>query len=177
MSRTIRRTGGRNEMNAQWGALNSLVLLLAFSTLSAPGIGNGTTAGTLRTTASADYRIVNRQYTKGSTDDLWDLSGETDTAAGEYRAYYLCVDSSGTASVVAGTADASSEAAALAQLPTHDETKSILGVFVAGPATDFDDAGGLAAQGTIHDGIPDGVPVGVPGEKYAAPQTITLVGA
>ena len=177
MSRNIRRTGGRAELNAQWGVLNSLLMLLAFSTLSDPGIVNGTTAGNLQTSASADFRISNRVYTKAATDDLWDLSGETDTAAGKYRAYWLYLDAAGAASFVASSSDGDSAAEALSLLPAHDDTKSILGVFVAGPATDFDDAGGLAAQGIIHDGIPAGVPVGVRGESYAAPERIALVGA
>uniref|UniRef100_UPI00261DAF36 hypothetical protein n=1 Tax=uncultured Nocardioides sp. TaxID=198441 RepID=UPI00261DAF36 len=41
-----------------------------------------------------------------------------------------------------------------------DGTKAVVGVFVAAPECDFDDAGGLAAQGTIHDGIPEGAALG-----------------
>ncbi|MEL6346886.1 MAG: hypothetical protein AAFV53_27485 [Myxococcota bacterium] len=174
MPTIIRRTGRRDEQDGVAKAISSLILLLAFSTLSAPAIGNGTTAGTLRTNTSADFRISNRQYTKASTDDLWDLSGETDTAAGTHRAYWLYLDAAGAASIAAGT-DASSAALALQKLPDVDDTKSILGVYVAGPATDFNAAGGLAAQGTIYDGIPDGAPCGVPGQTYSAPTALQFV--
>ena len=53
-----------------------------------------------------------------------------------------------------------------------DVTKSVIGVYTAGPDTDFDGAAGLAAQGTID----DGVPVGVPG-KASAPDVIDIVAA
>ncbi|MCA9489138.1 MAG: hypothetical protein KC621_04430 [Myxococcales bacterium] len=49
-------------------------------------------------------------------------------------------------------------------------------MFVADPSCDFD-AGGLAAQGTIYDGIPAGVPIGVPGKTYIQPPIVALVGA
>lgn len=177
MSENLRRTGGRNELNHNMAKLNSLVMLLCFAASTDPGIDDGTTAGTLKTTATSDHKIAGIDHTKAATDDFWDLSGETDNAAATYRAYWLYIDDAGAASFVASSSDQTSEALALADLPALDESKSVLGVFVAGPATDFDDAGGLAAQGTIYDGIPDGVPCGVPGKTYAGPQITTLVGA
>lgn len=158
----IRRTAAppaRAELDLVHGMLVSLALLLNYSTLDDPGIANGTTAGTLKTTATAGFRIGTGSYSKAATDDLWDLSGETDTAAGEYRAYWLLLDSSGTASFAA-SGEQSSAALALADLPDLDGTKAVVGVFVADPACDFDDAGGLAAQGTIYDGIPEGASLG-----------------
>lgn len=174
MTTKRRKTGSREELDLLWARLNAVVMLAAFSTFDDPAIANGTTAGQLKTTADADYRIAGVAYSKAATDDLWDLSGETDTDASSYRAYWLYLDSSGTASVAAGE-DATSEANALRDLPDLDEAKAIIGVYVAGTSTDFDDAGGLAAQGTIHDGIPDGVPCGVPRQTYAAPELVQLI--
>lgn len=167
----------RGELKTLWALVVCSNLLDHFSTFDDPAIGNGTTAGNLRTTASMDYRVAGVQKTKASTDDLWDLSGETDTAAGEYKAYWLLLDGSGAASFAAGTV-ATSAALALAALPAHsDVTKAIAGVFVADPSCDFDDAGGLAAQGTVHDAIPAGANIGVPGETYKAPYLPELVAA
>ena len=116
-------------------------------------VGNGGTAGRLRTNSSVTYRIGGTLYVKASTDDLWNLSAETDTTGAQYRAYWLYLDSSGTAAVGAGT-NAASAAAAIAALPTVASTKAVIGVFVAGLSTDFDAVGGLAAQGTIYNGWP-----------------------
>lgn len=116
-------------------------------------IGNGGTAGRLRTNAAVTYRIGGTLYTKASTDDLWNLSAQTDTTGAQYRAFWLYLDSSGTASIGAGS-NAASAAAAIAALPTVASDKSVIGVFVAGVSTDFDAVGGLAAQGTIYNGWP-----------------------
>lgn len=167
-------TIGRAEADALWARLASLNLLANFSTRSAPGIADGTTAGKLKTTATTAFTIAGRSYSKNATDDLWDLSGETDTGEDVYRAYWLLLNTSGAASIAAGP-DAASEEEALRRLPLLDGTKSIIGAFVAGPETDFDDAGGLEAQGTVHDGIPDGANIGVPRQVYAAPEPIVLL--
>lgn len=171
MSKLLSRTAGPKSFAGLAALYNSLCLALAFSVKADPAIGDGTTAGQLRTTAAADFQIGQFVYNKASTDDLWDLSAETDTVAGQYRAYWLLLDSAGAASFVAGT-DAASEADALLGLPLHDETKSIAGVFVAGPSTDFSLA--LVAQGTVYDGVPDGAWVGVGAHPYAAPQLALL---
>lgn len=121
--------------------------------LTFASIGNGSTAGRLRTNATVTYRIGGALYTKSSTDDLWNLSAQTDTTGAQYRAFLLCLDASGTATIEAGTV-AASAAAAVAALPTVTATKAVIGVFVAGLSTDFDNAGGLAAQGTIYNGWP-----------------------
>lgn len=130
-----------------------------FSHSGVPAIGNGTTAGTLRTNASVVGHVAGVDFTKASTDDLWDLSSETDTAAATFRAYWLYVNAAGTASFAAGS-DVASAAAALASLPAPDAAKCVFGVYVAGAATDFDDAGGLAAQGTVYNGVPAGAKIG-----------------
>jgi hypothetical protein len=166
-----RRTGGRAELDALWAALNGLILISHYATQQDGGVGDGTTAGRLRTTASVDFTVGGLYYTKASTDDLWNLSAETDTEADEYRAYWLYLNAAGTASFAAG-ANAASAAAALKALPAVTTTKSVIGVFVADPSCNFDDAGGLAAQGTIYDGVPAGVP-NVP----TLPEPIELVHA
>lgn len=116
-------------------------------------IGNGGTAGRLRTNAAVTYRIGGTLYTKASTDDLWNLSAQTDTTGAQYRAFWLYLDSSGTATIAAGE-NAASAALAIAALPAVTSTKAVVGCFVAGLSTDFDAAGGLAAQGTIYNGWP-----------------------
>lgn len=120
--------------------------------LTYPDIGNGGTAGNLRTSAATTYRGTDGALrTLASSDDLWDLSGKTDTGAGEYVAHLLCVDDAGTASIVDG-ATAASEAAALAAV-TMPTDVAVLGVYVAGESTDYSLA--LAAQGTIYQGVPN----------------------
>ena len=147
---------GRAEVNALWAMLNALVLSLAFGPKTAPALGNGTTAGALRIGADVDYTINALEYAKLNTDDLWDLSAETDTGAAEYRAYFLYLDNAGAASFAAGS-EFDNAGDALASLGAPDTTKSLIGVFVADPACDFDDVGGLAAQGTLYTGAPEGV--------------------
>lgn len=163
----IRKTGRRSELDAAWKLINRLLYGM-YAAVSSGAIGNGTTAGRLRTTASADFAVAGLRYTKASTDDLWNLEGETATGAAEHRAYWLYLNAAGAASVAAG-AGAASAADAVAVLPALDTTKSVLGVYVAGPSTNF--ANALAAQGTIY----NGVPAGVPGVSDAAIEPATLV--
>lgn len=175
MALTVRKTGQRAEYDAQWQLIASLSLLVGFGTfVAAQAIGNGTTAGRLRTNASYTGRIAGLEVTKASTDNLWNLAAETNTTSTQFRAYWLYLDASGTASFARG-ANASSAALALAALPAHDETKTIAGVYVAGVSTDFDAVGGLAAQGTIYNGIPEGVPIGVPRKTYIKPPVVALI--
>ena len=124
-------------------------------------IADGTTDGKLKTAVDVDTRIWGQLRTKAATDDLWDLSGKTDTLAAKYRAYWLYLDSAGAASVAtadeSGATDSASEAAAIAALPAWDTTKCVVGCYVAGPLTDFNGVAGLAAQGTIINGWPSAV--------------------
>ena len=116
------------------------------------GIANGGTAGRLQLGATImAYRIGGTLYGKSATDNLWNLSGETATTSGQYRAYYLYLNASGTASIEAGS-NAASANAAIAALPAIPSDKAIIGVYVAGPSTNF--ANALAAQGTIYNGWP-----------------------
>ncbi len=164
----------RNSQNLLVAALITLANGLAYdrqSTDDDGAIANGTTDGKLKTVNAVDFQIDGVKFTKAGTDDLWDLTGEVDTIAAEFRAYWLYLDSSGVATIVAGTTK-TTEALAKAALPALDLTKSVIGVYTAGPTTDFDGAAGLAAQGTID----DGVPVGVPG-KASQPDVLNVVPA
>lgn len=123
----------------------------AITTSATVGIANGTTAGKLKLSADAEYCIGGTFYRKAATDDLWDLSGKTDTTGAQYRAYQLLLDSAGTASLGDGS-NAASAAAAIAALPAVVSTKAVIGTYVAGLSTDFNGAGGLSGQGTIYNG-------------------------
>lgn len=175
-TKKVRRTAGRQETSAMWQVVMSLALLVGYSTFDDPGIVDGTTDGTLATGNAISARIEGVAVAKSATDDLWNLSGETDTVAGQYRAYWLLLNAAGAASIAAG-ANAATEADALAALPDLDGTKAVVGVYVADPECDFNGAAGLAAQGTIYDGIPDGVPLkGLRGYNYAKPAVLELTG-
>lgn len=165
----VRTTGGPDHLDALANYLRGLAYRSLASCSADPGIGDGTTAGHLRTNAAVVPAVDGvPNATLASTDDLWDLSAEVDTAAATFRAYWLYVDGANAATFVAGS-DSSSEVNALRSLPALDATKSIVGVYVAGAATDFNDAGGLDAQGSIFDRVPDGA------SKVAIDSDITLV--
>lgn len=155
---TQRKTGGRDELNALWAVCTGVALAALYSVQANPGLANGEITGNLKTSNAVDFTIAGQFYTKAATDNFWDFSGETDTGAGEYRAYWLYVDSAGTASFVAGS-EASTEAAALQGLPDPDVTKSIFGAFVAAPNADFD-GDALDGLGTIINGVPSTLPGG-----------------
>lgn len=128
--------------------------------LSLPAIANGTTNGTLKTTTTTTYKIGGKVYSKAATDDLWDLTGITDTASGEYVAVALFLDASGTATYGASNVKATSAAALLdlervLGLAAH-AAKAVIGVFVADPSTDFDAALTGQTGVALHLGLPDG---------------------
>ena len=157
---TIRKTWMFPELTALALQLAAVIVDLAAShyrtehgAVTHANIGNGGTAGRLRTNSAITYRIGGTLYAKASTDDLWNLSAQTDTTGAQYRAFWLYLDSSGTATIAAGE-NAASAALAIAALPAVTSTKAVVGCFVAGLSTDFDAVGGLAAQGTIYNGYP-----------------------
>lgn len=140
------------------GVVPKIMRRYANACLTYPTIANGGTAGRLKTTSAVSFRIAGALYTKAATDDLWNLSAETNTAALKYRGYLLLLDTSGTASFVAIATDVASAALAVAGLEALiPADKCVIGAFIAGPETDFDAGGGLAAQGTIHQGLPSGL--------------------
>jgi hypothetical protein len=153
MSKVMRKTGGRNELDNLTDKVNLLVARTQYGTQDDAAIANGTTVGNLRTVNAADFKIDGLTYTKAATDDLWDFTGEVANGAAVFRAYWLYLDSAGAATFAAG-ADAATEALAKVALPALDVTKSVVGVFIGGLSTDYTIA--LSAQGTIEDGVPAG---------------------
>lgn len=149
MAKSIRRTGGLDMIE---DLVLSLQALLNVSRTYAD-IANGTTNGKLKTLADVSFGIGSAVYKKAATDDLWTLSGIATMSTGQYRAVTLYLDSAGTATIDSGTI-AASAALALAAAPVIPATKSIIGVFVAGPSTNFGNA--LTSQGTLYHGIPAG---------------------
>ncbi len=135
---------------------NAIMGLLAFGAQTSPVLANGTTDGKIKTSVGMSYRIALDLFYKAATDNLWDLSAEVDTIAAEYRAYALELDSSGTASFVASSTEASA-AAAFAALAAVGATKSRVGIYIAGPSTDFNGVAHLLAQGTYYNGVPQAV--------------------
>lgn len=134
--------------------LGAIVLRMNNGVVDCPTLADGTTAGKIKTVAPAGFRVAGALYNKGNTDDLWDLSAEIDTDGTHYRAYWLYIDTGGTASFVAGTDALTSEALAIAALPAVDTTKGVFGVYVAGPSTDFNGVAGLDSYGTYINGWP-----------------------
>ena len=150
----VRKTGGRTELDTYAKALRGLLYRLLHSIDLSAAVGDGTTNGQLRTTVAVVPSVDGiANASLASTDDFWDLSAEVDTAAAKFRAYWLYVSAANAASFAAGS-DMDSEADALQALPALDTAQAILGVYVAGPVTDFTAA--LAAQGTISQRVPDG---------------------
>ena len=121
------------------------------------------------------FKVDGQVYTKAATDDLWDLSALTDTIAAQYRAYWLYIGADGTATIEAGS-NATTAVLALAGLPAPSTTKSVFGVYVAGPSTDFNAGGGLTGQGTVYHGIPPAsayIP-GTPSGTYGVSGLLTV---
>lgn len=132
-------------------AINARINAHANACHSYSTIANGTTNGKLKTTIAASYQIDGVLYTKAGTDDLWDLSAQTATTGAQFRAFWLYVDASGTATIEAG-ANAASATLARQALPVPSASKCVFGVFTAGLSTNFSNA--LSSQGTITHGIP-----------------------
>lgn len=133
------------------GTLNWLVQASTYGARTNPAIAAGTTNGKIKTVNSITYAIGGVLYTKGGTDDLWDLSGETTLASGTYKAAVLYLDSSGAATYTL-TASATSAANALLGVRdiAHVTTKSIVGVYVSSAAQNW----GNALGGTYYNGLP-----------------------
>jgi len=72
---------------------------------SSANITNATTNGKAKTTNAIYYQLNQRYFSLSATDNFWDLTSVT-TGASEYRKVVLCVDGSGTASIVQGQVSA-----------------------------------------------------------------------
>lgn len=173
MARTIRAIPGDPALlNILIAYLNSV----ANACLGYATIANGTTNGKLKTTSTVSFKVDSQIYTKAATDDLWDLSGETSLSSGQHKAYWLYVGADGTASIEGGTV-ATTAAGARNALPIPSTTKSVFGVFVAGPSTNF--ANALSSQGTIIHGMPADASyvVGTPSGTYGISGLLTKAAA
>lgn len=159
MARTIRRTGGID----MWDAIIGMLQAQANACLTQAAIANGTTAGKLKTvTDPVHFRIDGALYKVDATDDAWTLSAIATLAANTYRAVTLYVDAAGVFTIDAGTivtntvSAAAGRLAALALCPAIPATKSIVGVFVGAPATNF----ALALTGQTNVALYHGIPAG-----------------
>lgn len=115
----------------------------------------GATAGKIKTVNAISFKVDGQIYTKAATDDLFDLGALGDVAASVFQAILLCLNAAGTASVVEG-AEKTSLALALADVELKiPESLCVVGLFATdGTACDWNDAGGLDAQGTYYNGLP-----------------------
>lgn len=141
----------QDEINAYANLVNGELNRTANAALGWANIANGATPGKLKTTVAVDFAVGGEAFNLVASDDHWDLSAETDTVALKYRAYSLQLDDTGTAGFVSGS-DLDSETLAYKSLAAPAAGRSRIGVYIAGPSTDFSLA--LAAQGTILNGWP-----------------------
>ena len=123
-------------------ALRKLLGTRAFST---GALAIGSTKAKVKTAAAIGYCIGGVMYTKAATDDLFVHTDVPVQAADTTKYYALCLDATGAASVIQGTATA---------LPVVPDTKCIVGylkiVTTAAftPATTDHDAAGITT--TYH---------------------------
>ena len=79
----------------------ALRLLVGTRNFAAVVAAIGTTTTKVKTTNAAQFCINGKQYTKAATDDLWTLAGAVIPASGTGY-FLLCLNASGTASVIQG---------------------------------------------------------------------------
>ena len=109
----------------------------------APTLAIGTDTKKVKITNAINYVAGTTQKTQAAAD-LWGFTG-FDVAINKSRSAYLYLDSSGVASIAAGTAGATDLAGADALLPAKDLTKSLIGrINVTAGATAF--TGGTTAM-------------------------------
>lgn len=125
--------------------------------LANAAIARGTTAQKVKTVNSISYAVDGALFTKAGTDDLWTLSGTT-VADGFTNKYLLCLDTSGTASIVEGTQAATAGAVVLPSLPASKSVVGVLTVATSGatfvPGTTALNAGTVTA--TFTNGLDSG---------------------
>lgn len=123
-------------------------------------VADGGTAGKIKTTNAISYSLADQLYSKAATDNFWDLSGQTDTIANQYRGYRLMIDASGAASFTAtanvvNAVEATAQAAVRALLLALADvaSKTVVAEVIIGPETDFSmdailgNTGSVAYQG------------------------------
>lgn len=154
---TVRKTGGRDELDAIITLTNALVVDMAAKILrddngvvGSAALAAGTTNGKIKSVNATDFKVAGQLFSKGATDDEWNLSAQSSTDGTHYRAFWLYRATNGTASIAAGADTLTSAALAIAALPALDATKSVIGVYVAAPSTNFANA----LTGTFINGWP-----------------------
>lgn len=98
------------------------------------------------------YTLGGRSYSIEPQDDFWNLSGETDTIANQYRGYRLYADGTflATANVVnAVAATAQASVRTLLAALADDRTKTVVAEIICGPSTDFSANAILAKTGAL----------------------------
>lgn len=104
--------------------INAIALLTANRCLSAGGAAIGTTTTKVKSANTITYTVDGVFKSKAGTDDLWTLSGGV-VPVSSYQKYLLCLDGSGTASVVQGVP---ASTAAGVVLPAPPQGKTIVGI-------------------------------------------------
>jgi hypothetical protein len=110
--------------------VNAMALLAANRCLSAGGATIGTTTTKAKSANTIVFTIDGVFKSKAATDDLWTLSGGV-VPISSFQKYLLCLDASGTASVIQGVPAAT---AAAVVLPAPPQDRAIVGVLTV--ATD-----------------------------------------
>jgi len=138
--------------------LNYLIRMFENRVMTAAKVANGASAGKAKTTDAIDYMIDGQLYEKGAANDFWDLTGETNTTATQFRGYLLFINAAGAASFTA-TANAATAAGAIALLRALVvEQKCVVGSYVADASHNF--SGALGTNGTFYDGMPAAATIG-----------------
>ena len=143
---TVTQTGGPSARDEVRQLVNQLALLTANRGLTAAGTARGTTAQKAKTVNNYTFMIDGAFKSLSATDDFWTLSGTT-VAVSSWQKYFLCVDASGTASIIEGVQSTTSAAAVV--LPNLPQAKSVVAILtVATDATHTFVPGTTALNGT-----------------------------
>ncbi len=132
--------------------LAELVYRANMGALNAPAIQAATQNGRLKLNAPLPYRWQGQVLNKNTTDDLWDVSGLGALNGTQYRAAFLYLDGTGTASVAAGSIQAN-ENAATGALPAVDTAKALIATIVGQPNCNFANALNIPAGVKVINGF------------------------
>ena len=115
----------------------------------------GTAANVQFSQTSVSFKVDGIATAKAATDNFWTLSGLTALTAGQHNRILLCVNSSGTASAIEGTAASTLAGVTLASLPA---SLSVFGELTISASAPFSPSvSSLTATGitaTYKDGLP-----------------------
>lgn len=124
------------------------VHILSNMTRESPGLADATSTGQVKTTSAVDYLVNGNIHSLSATDDLWDLSGLTDLASGEYCKVLLTVDDSQNPGVYKGHVTASQGEAPLPEPPVGE---AAIGYVEVAGSNDFDGES-VSTSGTYVEG-------------------------